>query len=121
MDMFGIEIGGVIQPGNLMLDGLTKSQQMAANNIANVNTPGYKAEHLDFTAYLDQGSSPFETELSVDMGPSMAPGLIHPGNTKVDLQGELMTAQDNMLRFNIVSSHLSKVFTRLKEATNIGR
>ncbi len=37
---------------SLALDGLSMRQRVTANNIANVDTPGYKAQHVDFEAQL---------------------------------------------------------------------
>lgn len=121
MDIFGIRVDEIIAPGKHMLGALTQTQQATSNNIANVNTPGYKAQHPDFVSLIEQGNSPFETKLSMNMGPSQAPSLFMPDTGKVDLQMEIMAAQDNLMRFGIVTQHLTKVFTRLKEANNIGR
>lgn len=121
MDIYGIHIDDAIIPHKHAMDGLVASQQAVSNNVANASTPGYVAQHVDFASYLDAGSNPFETRLSVAMGPSMAPGLMAPQSGQVSLQDELMISQDNMLRFGIVTQHMGKVFTRLKEATNIGR
>ncbi len=36
------------------LDGLTLRQKLTAQNIANVDTPGYKAQHVSFESQLQQ-------------------------------------------------------------------
>lgn len=119
---FGSDIDSVVMPGQRMLSAISQSQQAVANNIANVNTPGYQAQRPNFQAMLESVDSPFETALSVKMGGgSEAMSLLNPPAGKVNLQQELMSMQDNVLKYNLVTTHLSKVLARLKEVAQVGR
>lgn len=59
------------------LDGVAERQRVTAHNIANVNTPGYRARRVSFE---DQLAAAF------DRGrPSTAPITVHPAGTPVGL------------------------------------
>ena len=57
------------------LDIAARSHRLTAENVANVDTPGYKPRHLDFAAALDAATG--ELELSRTDGRHLAG--IHPG------------------------------------------
>jgi flagellar basal-body rod protein FlgB len=121
MDYFGIKPAEAYQPALGMINAITHVQKAISNNVANINTPGYQAQHPDFVSLIAPSDNPFETKLSVSMGASMLPQVLQHPSGKPDLQTELMMAQDNLLKFNVISTNLQKVFTRLKEAGNVGR
>ena len=135
--MFG-KVYGVLGES---LDVLSDRQNLIASNIANANTPGYKAKGLDFEkvmgALVQSGSSlPMKStsgkditegaglsRLSGDSGnlksfmedkkdPSV-PEL--DGNT-VDLSTEMSDMASNAIRFEAVSGLLSKKFAELNLA-----
>ena len=47
----------VIQALHYAMSGLTLQQKVQANNIANVNTPGFTASRVDFSSSLQQALS----------------------------------------------------------------
>lgn len=80
---------------------LTLRQKLVAANIANADTPGYKAKDIDFQSELQNASAalrPVATEV---------PGLTlkNDGNN-VSLDREARALAENSLRFNIASNLL---------------
>lgn len=111
---------------------LMRSQRSAviAQNIANADTPNYKAQDLDFAQALQQANEQ-QLSLSTTSGGHVA-GLLEPapspemlyrvptqpsidGNT-VDLQGEMARFSDNAVRFNGSFTFLNSKFSGLSKA-----
>ena len=89
------------------LDGLALRQQVAADNIANVDTPGFQASRVDFEdslrTALDDGSltgGPLGTNLAT-VQPTSGPPSANGNN--VDLGTEEMTAMQATFRYQLLS------------------
>ena len=50
--------------------------QTAGNNVANVNTPGYKAKRPELSNVLGLSDNPYETKLAQRMGSSQLSSLL---------------------------------------------
>ncbi len=91
------------------LDGLALRQRVAADNIANIDTPGFQASKVDFEdslrSALDDGSltggplgaSPGLATVVPTSGPPSANG------NNVDLGTEQMTAMQATFRYQLLS------------------
>ena len=55
---------------SLMMDLIAQRQKALGSNIANVDTPGYIRQDVNFGQYLGTMGSPLETKLSEKLGPS---------------------------------------------------
>ena len=55
---------------SLMMDLISQRQRALGSNIANVDTPGYIRQDINFGQYLSTMNSPLETQLSEKLGPS---------------------------------------------------
>lgn len=123
------------------LDVLSDRQNIIASNIANANTPGYKAKELDFEKVMknlvpSSESLPMKTTSPLDLSfgsgsgsNSAGSGFIEPfiedqktgtvspldGNT-VKLSAEMSNMASNSIRFEAVAGLLSKKFAELNYA-----
>src|ERR1043166_9510524 len=83
------------------MDLLGKRQQLVAANIANADTPGYKAKDIDFQfefTSLMQGGTPNVIE---------TPGLtVKNDGNNVDMERQSRLLAENALRFNLASNLL---------------
>ncbi len=99
-------------------------QAVLAGNLANLDTPGYRARDLEFEERFDriveggstQRSMSFETEATVkdDEVPDA------DGNT-VSLEGQIAQMDENTLQFRSVAELLSRRIGLLRYAANDGR
>jgi flagellar basal-body rod protein FlgB len=124
MRLAGVNIDTSISPLGNALSGLSKMQQATADNIANVNTPGYKAKRPELSNVLGLSDNPYETSLAQRMGSSQLSSLLQtPDNAdgKVNVQQEFLAMQKNLLLFNLVSKRLTTIITNLKASGNVGR
>ena len=82
------------------LDGLAARQRAIANNIANVQTPGYRAERVSFEDSLRQavasGDSPIVTPtMQTSLEPTREDG------NNVNLDTETLSSVDTNLRYQL--------------------
>ena len=97
------------------LDLLAARQRVTASNIANADTPGYRAREIDFHSEMQSlvgGAIPVRE--------SLAEGAKNDGNN-VNMDHELQVLADNVLRFNIASLLLQREIRGVRSAIREGR
>lgn len=120
--LLGLGLDTALTPLHQNITNLVTMQKASADNIANVNTPGYRPKRFRFETFLGADHSVMETGLSSRMGASQLPELIGSDESgTVNLQDEFMAMQKNLLYFNMVSKRLSTVINNVKTTTNVGR
>ncbi len=96
------------------LDALSLRQRAIANNIANVNTPGYQARRVQFEAALsrsiEQGGGQVEASISNSLEPTRLDG------SNVNLDTETLSNIDTMLRYQFASQAASGPFNSIRTA-----
>ena len=104
---------------NLMLDLISQKQRALGSNIANVDTPGYIRQDIDFSQYLSTMNSPLETKLSEKLGPS----AIAENRTEepVDSANELLAIQENAILYSMATRRMSNIITEMKTVINVGK
>lgn len=107
------------------LDGIALRQRVVANNIANVDTPGFHASRVDFETSLRAaiGDGTFTNpttaataEESVGASVSLTPTPLGPNQNSVDLQTETMTSMQTQFQYQIVSRAVSDRLALVKTA-----
>ena len=98
------------------MDLLSARQKLAASNIANVDTPGYKTRDIDFQfeyMSLVHGAAPNVVE---------AHGLVtkNDGNN-VSMDREARLLAENALRFNLASSLMKAQLKMVSSAIQEGK
>lgn len=112
------------------LDIAWLNNKASANNIANVDTPGYKKEVVKFDSVLEDAVSnrlkkthPNHVDINGD-GPRIEKvrntSFRHDDNN-VDIDTENANIAKNQMKFNMVSTQLSSKLRRLKDAIDSGR
>jgi flagellar basal-body rod protein FlgB len=92
-------------------------------NLANVNTPGYKREDMDFSIMLDEKMDEFDTmvaERSLKSKRSSESSL-RPDKNNVDLEMEVMSIAETEARFNALTELTGRYFSGLKNVIREGR
>jgi flagellar basal-body rod protein FlgB len=83
------------------LDGLALRQRSIAENIANVNTPGYQAKRVQFEDELRSAVSSGSGSVTPTVERSLEPTRINGNN--VNLETETLSNIDTVLRFQFAS------------------
>ncbi len=104
------------------LSGSSLRQQAIAQNLANVNTPGYRRQDVDFASALhaawDQGTAKVE---SVD--PTVAvdqSAVMRADGSSVDIDTEAATQAKNGLQYEAISAVMKSRTAILRSAIGIG-
>ncbi|MEW1955614.1 flagellar basal body rod protein FlgB [Terrabacter sp. NPDC080008] len=96
------------------LDGLTQRQRAIADNIANVNTPNYHAQRVQFeqalAASVESGDGRAASTTSLSAEPTRTNG------NNVNLDTETLSNIDTVLRFQFASQAISAQFAGVRAA-----
>jgi flagellar basal-body rod protein FlgB len=126
----GLFSDNAIRAAKLALNGLSQRQSVISNNIANVDTPGYRAQELDFESVMKRalknaGSIQLAATNTAHLGTVSNAKSIYraqerPGGTaradgnNVDIDTELMDMSVTGIQFQAVSQELGKKLSLLK-------
>lgn len=104
------------------LDRTTMRHGLLTNNLANINTPGYKRRDVEFGIALEQemnsglrGASSPDGEVKVTQG-----SMRLDGNSAV-LEQEMMGIAETELRYQALTEMTSRYFRGLRDAIKEGR
>jgi len=99
------------------MQGLWAQQQAVADNVANVNTPGYKAQEVSFESSLAQAVANGDpSDMQITTTPSSAPSD-QTGNN-VSLSTELVEEQKAGMQFQTMVEAMNAKFQLLSDAIN---
>jgi flagellar basal-body rod protein FlgB len=96
------------------LDGLALRQRVTANNIANVNTPGFHAQRVSFEAALARSVSTGNGGAQSTTETSLEPTRLNGSN--VNLDTETLSNIDTVLRFQFAARAVEGPFTSIRTA-----
>ncbi len=101
-----------------MLNLISARQEALSDNIANMHTIGYKRKDVDFSQYLNSGtSSSLESKMVQKYGPAAISSS--SGSEKLTTEDELALMQQNYLLYNVAVRQLSSTITEIKTALNV--
>lgn len=127
--MSGLFDDNAISASKLALQGLTMRQQTISNNLANIDTPGYHAQTVDFEQIVQRainsnGSIKMAATNSAHLGSTSAQTKFmttaRPGGTEradqnnVDIDTELLQMTETGIQYQAVSQEISKKLQLLK-------
>jgi flagellar basal-body rod protein FlgB len=98
------------------LSGLSTRQRVTADNIANINTPGFLAGRVDFESSLRSQLSSGQTPTT---GGSTVARSLEPTNTNgnnVNLDSETVIATESGLRYQLALNALDGKYSTLRTA-----
>ena len=96
------------------LDGLAMRQRSIADNIANVNTPGYHAKRVAFEGALSASIAGGDGHTDATVERSLEPTRLNGNN--VNLDTETLSNVDTVLRFQFASNATSAQFAIVRAA-----
>lgn len=126
---------GIIPVLERSLDIRTLRHNVIASNIANEETPGYKAKDINFQKELDKSVSAggiqlYNTQNNHFSGKNPSNGIeviarqenaAGLDNNSVSLEGEMVKMAENTMMYNADMTILAKRFRSLREAIKEGR
>lgn len=118
------------------LDASWKRNEVVANNIANADTPGFKASHVEFESVfqksLEEDSDSFFSSSGTGRAGTAAKSVpyeivtdkdsaVRMDGNSVDVDAEMTELAENTILYNALSYSVSKEFGRLKTVINEGK
>jgi flagellar basal-body rod protein FlgB len=110
------------------LDAATLRHEVIANNLANINTPGYKRQEVSFedqlSAALAKGRGLSDTEAASAVAAvkpevtTAASITMRADGNNVDPEAENVALATNELRFDMLAQQVSGYFSTLKSVIN---
>ncbi|ANP72466.1 flagellar basal body rod protein FlgB [Cryobacterium arcticum] len=96
------------------LDGLALRQRTIANNIANVNTPGYHAQRVSFETALAASVRDGDGHTSASTARSLEPTRLDGNN--VNLDTETVSNIDTVLRYQFAAQAAAGADSKMRAA-----
>ncbi len=127
--MSGLFSDNAIQAAKMALDGLSLRQQIISRNIANIDTPGYRAQEVEFESALQRAlRSNGQVQMAVTNSGHLAAssnktfyqvkaqagGTARADENNVDIDTELLNMSETGIQYQAVSQELSKKLLLLK-------
>ena len=99
------------------MQGLWTEQQTVANNVANVDTPGYKAQDVSFESSLASAiASGNPAQMQITTTPSTAPA--DQAGNNVSLSSEMTEEEKAGMQFQTMVQAMNAKFQLLSTAIN---
>ena len=125
--MFSSNVFDYINVLGSTADAAATRHDIISNNIANVNTPGYKRKDVQFETYLSNAvagtDSLDETVANLDLNDLNAtvyneqPGLSYRSDgNNVDVSTENVELAKNQIKYYTLMNSISQEFSRMKSA-----
>ena len=100
------------------MDVLSARQKLVASNIANVDTPGYKTQDIDFQAAFNESLK----SDSASIQPKEVTGIrVKNDGNSVNLDREARLLSENSIRFSIATNLMKGQLRTLKSAIHEGQ
>jgi len=95
-------------------------QDLLSENLANVNTPGYKRKDIDFGIELDSAKTKLGNKKHENMIRKDEGSLRRDGNS-VDLESEVANMAETEFRYRLLTDMTNRYFTGLKSVIREGK
>ena len=97
------------------LDRTSQRQALLTNNLANVNTPGYQRQDMDFNITLQEEMD------RPEMGGAQSGGRVRLDGNGVDLEKEVMSIAETETRYQALTDMTVDYFSNLKNVIREGK
>ena len=100
----------------------TRRHQALSNNLANVNTPGYKRQDVDFNLHLDDELSKAGGHVDrASRQTTTDQNSLRLDGNNVDLEREVMSIAETELRYQALTDMAASYFAGMKNIIREGR
>jgi flagellar basal-body rod protein FlgB len=96
------------------LDGIALRQRVIADNIANVDTPGYRASSVDFETSLQAAIASGEPTATVTPELLATDTPVGANGNNVDLRKETLAAVQSQFQYQVITRATSDRFDLIK-------
>lgn len=109
------------------LDGVSARQRVIADNIANVDTPGFRATSVDFETQLKAAIEDGDFTRAADTGQAASVAItstptetpVGANGNNVDLRKETMAAVQSQFQYQVLTRAVSERYSVIKTAATM--
>jgi flagellar basal-body rod protein FlgB len=98
------------------MDGLALRQRTIADNLSNVETPGFLAGKVDFESALRSAVTSGDDPLGADITTARSLEPTRTNGSNVNLDEETLASMQTLLSIQLASSAMTAKFARLRTA-----
>lgn len=125
VNLWSSDVLKIIQSG---IDAAVLRQKVIANNIANVNTPGFKRSEVTFEENLKKALENRDTPAQSIPPDEVSPRIVRDSRTtmrndlnNVDLDIEMLNLGSNQIKYNAMVQLINDRYSTLRYIINEGR
>jgi len=113
---FSDPVGSVL---NAALDGVALRQRVTADNIANVDTPGYRATSVDFETSLRAATAAGDPSAAAPAEFLATDTPVGVNGNNVDLRKETLSAVQSQFQYQMLTRATTDRFALIKTAAGV--
>ena len=102
-----------------ILNLISERQKLIGQNIANMDTPGYQKQDINFSQILSGSTSTLETKLARKMDGGLV--ATEKSDEPINAPEELVKMQNNSLLYTVATRRMSNIITQMKTVVNVGK
>jgi len=102
-----------------ILNLISERQKLLGTNIANMDTPGYQKQDINFSQILSGSTSSLETKLARKLDGGMVAS--ETSDEPVNASEELVKMQNNSLLYTVATRRMSNIINQMKTVVNVGK
>lgn len=102
----------------------SQRQGLVSNNLANVNTPGFKRQDVDFGIVLEGAQNQSRLDQAkrrLGQSPETFRGIVRVDGSSVNVESEMTALAETELRYEMLSEMTRRYFSGLRDTIREGR
>jgi len=102
-----------------ILNLISERQKLLGANVANMDTPGYQKQDINFSQVLGGSTSSLETKMARKFDGGMM--AAEKSDEPINAAEELVKMQNNSLLYTVATRRMSNIITQMKTVVNVGK
>jgi len=102
-----------------ILNLISERQKLLGANVANMDTPGYQKQDINFSQVLSGSTNNLETKLARKFDGGMVAS--ETSDEPINAAEELVKMQNNSLLYTVATRRMSNIITQMKTVINVGK
>ena len=102
-----------------LLGLISERQKLLGANIANMDTPGYQRQDINFSKVMSNEGGALETKLAQKFDNGAV--FTEKSNEMINPSEEVVQMQNNSLFYTVAVRRMSNIITQMKTVVNVGK
>jgi flagellar basal-body rod protein FlgB len=106
---------------NTLINAVADRQELLANNLTNVRTPGYVRQDIDFGSLMRDLKNAEEGNTEININTSIQKATYMDEGGKLNYERELAAMMENQIKYVLLTRINGHIYKHMEEATQSGR